>query len=418
MWVLSTDLTQLVDYLQNKQDLGHTLISYYPKDWFLTLTRLEAFKEYYDARQHSYDNTTGNDICLVGLVEPVLEGLRHLKIQMDGKSLGEVSFLFDIPEVEKQFFINEQFKTNIIMNTDNLNLENLKALEKTFLYTGMKNISRDELINKMLEGGQTFSIQQKEVFGKAIAVAEANCGLSKQGNYFPNTYDMTVQEEGKPDYTRRFDFKRSIPVPIKNEPDSEKKEWINSTITFKEAFNQMQGRAVNKDFVYVDSNDPEKNRKYNAWEYIDFENPDDKGKYPAVKVTNFDIDKEMKDYNLKFPTPSKQDEFMQSLKRGNCQLGENIKSDGTTEKIYFEADPKRGMMKTYDENMNPILLSLKTKQEVSQSPGQVQPSVQSQVEGEDKSNAVKKNQKQDVAGDSDSGPQNAKKTKRKSKGIS
>ncbi|WP_448635359.1 hypothetical protein [Pedobacter panaciterrae] len=55
-------------------------------------------------------------------------------------------------------------------------------------------------------------------------------------------------------------------------------------------------------------------------------------------------------------------DFFDSLKRGNIQLTDYTKPDGTTEKMYFEANPKHDMINQYDKDLKPILLSLKTQQ--------------------------------------------------------
>jgi hypothetical protein len=241
--------------------------------------------------------------------------------------------------------------------------ENLKALEEQFFYSDMKEISREDLIRNMNEGKDTFSLQLTKTFGTATAEAKINCGLSEKKNYFAKDYDMTVKREGVPDYTRKYKFNWSNPVMVKNAEDEDKKQWINSTITFKEAFNQMEGRAVNKDYVFVDAKEPLNNRKYNAWEYIDFTKPDQNGVCPVVKEYNFDLEKKFEGYPL--PVLEKEKtakEFFDSLRRGNIQITDYRKPDGTTDKMYFEANPKHDMINQYDKDMKPVLLSLKTQQ--------------------------------------------------------
>ncbi|MBT2561288.1 hypothetical protein J7E50_10645 [Pedobacter sp. ISL-68] len=241
--------------------------------------------------------------------------------------------------------------------------ENLKALEQQFFYSDMKDISREELIRNMNEGKDAFSLQLTKTIGTATATANINCGLSKQKNYFANHYDLTVKHEGKPEYSRNYKFKRADPVITKNEAGEENKQWINSTLTFKEAFNQMEGRAINKDYVYVDEKEPRNNRKYNAWEYIDFTKPDANGICPAVKEYNFDLEKKFE--GIPLPVLDNEDtakQFFDSMKRGNIQIADYTKPDGTTDKMYFEANPKHNMVNQYDKDMKPVLLSLKRQQ--------------------------------------------------------
>lgn len=244
------------------------------------------------------------------------------------------------------------------MNEENLN-DNLKDLEKTLLYTGMKNISHEQLKSKMVEGQPNFTVNNEEKFGEAKAMAIVDVGLSKKNNYFPNQYEMNVELDGNVQ-SRTYKFRRPELVIVKDETGEEKKQRVNSTITFKEAFNQMQGRAINKDFVAVDKNDPSKNRKYNAWELIDFDKTDDKGVNPVSKIYNFKMEEKLREYPLQeLLQPDTEKRLMESLKRGNLQLVTYIKEDKSLEKLFFSADPINGDFKKYNAKMEPILLSLK-----------------------------------------------------------
>jgi hypothetical protein len=264
--------------------------------------------------------------------------------------------------------------------------ENLKALEEQFFYTDMKEISREDLIRNMNEGKEAFSLQLTKVYDTATVTAKPNCELSQKDNYFAKDYDMTVKREGKPDHTRNYKFNWSNPVVVKNAEGFEKKQWINSTLTFKEAFNQMEGRAVNKDYVFVDAKEPKNNRKYNAWEYIDFTKPDQNGVCPVVKEYNFDLEKKFEGVPLPVLENEKTaKEFFDSLKRGNIQLADYKKPDGTIDKMYFEANPKHDIVNQYDKDMRPVLLSIKAQQLPTENPTEQkdQKEVQSKNEGKE-----------------------------------
>ncbi|WP_214226617.1 hypothetical protein [Pedobacter sp. B4-66] len=272
--------------------------------------------------------------------------------------------------------------------------ENLKALEEQFFYSDMKEISREELIRNM-NGQDAFSLQLTKIFDKATATAKPNCELSQKGNYFAKDYDMTVKREGQPDYTRKYQFKWANPVVVKDAEGQDKKQWINSTLTFKEAFNQMEGRAVNKDYVFVDAKEPNNNRKYNAWEYIDFTKPDQNGVCPVVKEYNYDLEKKFEGYPLPVLENEKTaKDFFDSLKRGNIQLTDYKKPDGTIDKMFFEANPKHDVINQYDKDMKPVLLSLKRQEATTENLSQEtdQKENQSQSESKENKNAEKKNE--------------------------
>lgn len=376
MKVNSKEIDAIVSLLETAAQAGDSYMCYNPQSPYLSNSDIRTFNNDFDALSYSYEHSSAHSLCSIVSIAPVLEAVVRLqeKAAVFIGQGGGWSIPFEIPQLER----DHHFKLEL--NYTNMNFEikpeNLKSMEESFLYTGMKNISRNELINNMSEGNPEFSLEFKQLYPDGSAAVKANCKLSDKQNYYPKDYEITVSQEGKQDYTRVYEFKRPVQVKVKLADGEEKDTLVNSTVTLKEAYNQMCGRAINKDYVFVNHSDASKNRKYNNWEIIDFTKKDDEGNHPTVKINKFSVEqlkKELKAHPLLENKSEKSfNELVDSLRRGNIQLVNYIKVDGEIEKLYFKANPDKEMINKYDQNMNPIILSLKREQEISESQNQAQ----------------------------------------------
>lgn len=371
MKIHNRDVDGIVTLLEEAIKIGDYKMCYDLQAPCLTKSDIATFSNDLDALAYDYEHSGTEHYSSITLIRPVLEAMLQLQAKASvfmGQE-GGWSIPLDIQQIER----DHHFKLEL--NNTNMNFEikpeNLKSMEESFLYTGMKNISRHELINNMSEGKPEFSLEFQQLYPDGSAAVKANCKLSDKQNYYPKDYEVTVSQEGKQDYTRVYEFKRPVQVKVKLADGEEKDTLINSTVTLKEAYNQMCGRAINKDYVFVNHSDSSKNRKYNNWEIIDFTKKDDEGNHPTVKINKFSVDqlkKEIKAHPLLENKSEKTfNELVDSLRRGNIQLVNYIKVDGEIEKLYFKANPDKEMINKYDQNMNPIILSLKREQEISES---------------------------------------------------
>ncbi|WP_316834973.1 hypothetical protein [Pedobacter nutrimenti] len=418
MKINSGAINELSAFLEQAQMEGARLICYYEEDTHFDKHEIETFSNDYDAREYYYETATDVDQCSIAPLVPVLEAIKVLQqsvAALEGRE-GSVSFPFDIPLIVEQYQLKEKLKAsimseNIEKTTEEKTIEEkMLPLEKRFKFSGMGDISREELKRNLIEGQPSFHVGLKGKIDEVMTTLDALVKLSKKGEYYPQSYDLTIHPEGQPSYSRNYEFKRSLPVHTLNEDGSEKVDWINSTITRKEAFNQMMGRAVNKDYVFENKDDPKKNRKFNAWEYIDYTKPAVDGKHPIERIYDFDMDKKMEGYQFKFANKNEEENFIPSLKRGNCQSVINVNADGSTDLVYFLANPRGNEMKVFDKNMNEILLSIKAERNVAEGlpsqPDQTQPGQQtgqdlnsSVNEGLSVSNNSDANVQQDVSKD-------------------
>jgi len=140
-------------------------------------------------------------------------------------------------------------------------------------------------------------------------------------------------------------------------------------VTGKEAFNLLDGRSVHNDLVTKEG------QPYKAWMQLDFGNKD--------KNNNFEVKQFHEKYGFdlkaaveKFPItdlkePDKEKALMQSLQKGNVQ-SVNIEKDGSSHKMFIEANPQFKKVNLYDFNMK---LMAKESVEMYQSVGKTEASM-------------------------------------------
>jgi len=119
-------------------------------------------------------------------------------------------------------------------------------------------------------------------------------------------------------------------------------------VTGKEAFNLLDGRSVHKELITKEG------QPYKAWIQLDFEN---KGKNNNFEVKQFHekYGFDLKAAVEKFPITDlketdKEKALMQSLQKGNVQ-SVTIEKDGSSHKMFIEADPQFKKVNLYDSNM-------------------------------------------------------------------
>ncbi|RKE47185.1 hypothetical protein [Sphingobacterium detergens] len=312
----------------------------------------------------SYESTPAGHYFKIVPIVQVLEAIQHLGNAFALSAVAEQnrSLPFDIGQIESDYNYKQDLKHKA-MEIEKMKVEELSPLAKTLKYTGMGKVSNEELNQKIAEGQDTFQIGFIQKYKDAEAEAVINCTKSKTGKYYADNYDIIVKEEGKADLKRNYQFSNRIEVPSKVE--GQKPEKINPTITFKEAFNQMQARGVFKTFVYVDIKEPKNNRKYEAWDYINFNQTDKNGNYKSEKF--YDLEVEPKIKSLSLVENMDYENFQQlceSLKRGNIQSAKYIALDGTQEQIYLVANAKFKTINAFDKDMNPINLHEKRQLEL------------------------------------------------------
>ncbi len=136
---------------------------------------------------------------------------------------------------------------------------------------------------------------------------------------------------------------------IKSEAGEEMKQTFyvgkDNTFTFKEAYNLMDGRAVNKDLVNKQED------KYNSWVQLDRNDADEKGNF---KVKHFhenygyDLEAVLSKHKIKeLGDDTDKGRLIDSLKKGNKQSVTFIK-EGEEQKGFVQANPQYKSLKIFD----------------------------------------------------------------------
>jgi hypothetical protein len=228
-------------------------------------------------------------------------------------------------EQEQLSLFKSQLKTNVMNN------ENFQYLSDNLKYMGFGENLKSELEKNLNEGKADFQLHYKAEINKKPFEATMNFRKSDSTDmYFFNNYHASL-EKG-------------------NGEKAEQTFYLNKGkgVTGKEAFNLLDGRAVQKDLITKEG------QHYKAWMQLDFENKD--------KNNNFEVKQYHEKYGFdlkaaveKFPITDlkdteKEKALMQSLQKGNVQ-SVTIEKDGASHKMFIEADPQYKKVNLYDSNM-------------------------------------------------------------------
>ncbi|WP_343566285.1 hypothetical protein [Sphingobacterium sp.] len=361
MRVRLADAFELEQYLSERQQEGRSLLSYNKDAGFFDKDTIRTFDDEFDAHMEAYDATTAQIYTRVVPLAPVLEAVRHLNNAMitEGGQYEGSSLTFDLEQLFSDYNYKQEVNNNA-MEIENVNVEELSPLAKSLKYAGMGKVDNEELNKKMAEGQDVFSIGFKAEFKDAAAEAVIHCARSGKGMYYADSFDVTLQEAGKEDWTRNYRFPRTTNITIGDEIQK-----VKTGFTFKESVNQMKGQGVFKTFVFVDKQQPKNNRKYEAWEYINFSKTDVKGNFLTEKFYDLDVEKKVHSLplveNMDYENVQR---LCDSLKRGNIQSAKYLALDGKQEQIYLVANARFNTINAYDKEMKPISLHEKRKLEL------------------------------------------------------
>ncbi len=234
-----------------------------------------------------------------------------------------------------------------------MNEKNVEYLEKQLQFSGFSDETKRELRTKISEGDKTFQLNEKKSYGPDKVEARLNFSKSDKGNYFFNSYDLILEKERIED-SMMHQFKVSY----------------GNTFTLKEAYNLLDGRSVNKDFIKLDKEDQKNNTVTNAWSYLDNKNTNEKGDYLIRKKFGFDLKAALDKLPLRDAhIPNAMVDLISSLNKGNRQYAVLI-IDGKEEKRYLEAAPRYGNITVYNEKMERQFASITKDQAQKQVQGQ------------------------------------------------
>jgi hypothetical protein len=216
-----------------------------------------------------------------------------------------------------------------------MNEKNFEYLRDQVKYTGFGEGLESELKEKMQQQAPSFSLSHNASYGTDSATATLNFKKSDQSDmYFFNSYKVDLQKDNS---------KESL----------EQTFYINkgSNITMKEAYNLMEGRAVNKDLTSKEG------QVYNSWVQMDFKEADGNGNFKLNQYHQnygYNLEAALSKHPIKeLDTAKFKDDLMDSLKKGNLQSVTFLK-DGQEVKHYIEANPQFKTINVYDGNLKRI----------------------------------------------------------------
>lgn len=212
-----------------------------------------------------------------------------------------------------------------------MNNENLQYLNDNIKYLGFGENLQTELEKNINEGKQDFQLHHRTEFNNKPFEATLNFKKSdKSDMYFFNNYQAVLEKSNGQKMEQTFYLNKG------------------KGVTAKEAYNLLDGRAVHKEMVTKEG------QPYKAWIQLDKENKDKSNNFEMKQFhENYGFD--LKEAVSKLPLAElsdteKEKALLYSLQKGNVQ-SVSVEIDGSSQKIFIEADPQFKKVTAYDSNM-------------------------------------------------------------------
>jgi len=213
--------------------------------------------------------------------------------------------------------------------------ENVEFIQNNVKYMGFGDKLNDQIAKNIQQGFPEFTIKTDAVFNQKKIEGELYFRKSDTTDrYFFNRYNAEIKDDA-------------------NNVNRAQTFYLDkgNGITFKEAFNLLQGRAVHKELANKEG------EKYNAWIQLDFDNKDKHNNYKVKSFTDnygYDLDRAVHAFPIReLDKENDQKILMNSLQKGNVQAVTLMK-DGNPEKMFIEANPQFKTMNLYDGQMKPL----------------------------------------------------------------
>jgi hypothetical protein len=214
-----------------------------------------------------------------------------------------------------------------------MNEQNLDYLKDNLKYLGFGDRLYPELEKNIQQGFPEFKLSVQNEYGKDKLDADLFFKKSDQSDmYFFNRYDAKVSNDAG---TQSQSF------------------YINrgNGFTLKEAYNLLDGRAVNKDLTNNEG------LKYNAWVKLDFTDKEQNGNYKMKHFHQnygYNLESSLSKLPVKELNDEKQKEMLiRSLERGNVQTATVIVG-GKENRWHLEANPQFKTINVYDDKMQRV----------------------------------------------------------------
>ena len=206
-----------------------------------------------------------------------------------------------------------------------MNNENLEFLQESLRYLGFgdKLFLNQELTEYITQELNSFQLET-EIFFEEGKKLEVTLYFRKSVNiemYFFNKYEARLRTGTDPSVYKVQTF------------------YIQkgTGITLKEAFNLLEGRAVNKNMINLDG------QKYNAWILLNLAEKDEYNNYKVAQFRpqhGYDLERILEKYPIRELHDSDlKASLLRSLRKGN-QHHVTFDKPSKTEKMIIEANPR------------------------------------------------------------------------------
>jgi hypothetical protein len=205
-----------------------------------------------------------------------------------------------------------------------MNQENLNFLHDSLKYLGF---GESTLLNQQLEEQITKGVREFELYAEAFfddfTKLEARLYYhqsDKSERYIFSKYDALLRYADNPDRNRAQTFFI----------------YKGAGVTFKEAFNLLEGRAVFRTLINADE------QKYKAWTQLDFSEKDLHDNYKTKQYSahyGYDLERVLDTYPIvELQQEDTRAALIRSLQRGNLQMI-TLNKPKKLEKMFIEANP-------------------------------------------------------------------------------
>jgi hypothetical protein len=253
-----------------------------------------------------------------------------------------------------------------------MNQKNLDYLKEGLKYLGFGEGLYDKLTENIKQQKDHFQLKTVNEYGPHKVNYSLDFKKGDQSDmYFFNKYTAS--------------FKASETSEEKIQAFYPKK---NTGVTAKEAYNLLNGRAVNKDLTNQEG------QPYNAWLQLDWSQKDDHGNHKFKMIHQaygYDLAKELEKHPIKeLSDPVTKERLMQSLERGNLHQVTFKKGD-REDKMFIEANPQFKTLNVYDDKLKKVFIEVSNKYHVpGNDPMQNQSEQQKEREAPQKKQDIKK----------------------------
>lgn len=300
---------------------GENWLAYNNSLYFIDKEDIHFFKSKSAADEFALDNISERDNFHVMRFDVIQDILKKIPYGHDLLKTTGIDLIKN-----KQSILDSPLKANV------MNKENFQYLSDNLKYMGFGENLKPELEKNLIEGKGEFQLHYKAEISKKPFEVTMNFRKSDSSDmYFFNNYNASLDKGDGQKAEQTFYLNKG------------------KGVTGKEAFNLLDGRAVHKDLVTKEG------QPYKAWIQMDFETKDKNNNF-GMKQFHENYGYDLKDAVGKFPIlelkdPEKEKGLIQSLQKGNLQ-SVSIEKDGSSHKMFIEADPQFKKVNLYDSNMN------------------------------------------------------------------